>query len=109
MKSTSVWDRRIAMVSTYAFIKNGDIQETLRVAREFLEDKHDLIHKACGWMLREAGKRDMAGLRDFLDAHAHRMPRTMLRYAIERMAAAERARYMKQAASPTIRTGRTIS
>jgi 3-methyladenine DNA glycosylase AlkD len=109
MKSTSVWDRRIAMVSTYAFIKSGDPSEAFRAAHALMTDEHDLIHKASGWMLREAGKQDMAGLRKFLDAHAHRMPRTMLRYAIERMGAAERGRYMKSVASPKTRAGRKIS
>lgn len=108
ISSVSVWDRRIAIVSTYAFIKNGDTQETFRVASALLSDTHDLIHKASGWMLREAGKRDMAGLRRFLDAHARMMPRTMLRYAIERMDPAERARYMKRAVSPSTGSRRKI-
>ena len=92
--SESVWDRRIAILATFPLIRDGEPDETLRLAERLLGDEHDLIHKAVGWMLREAGKRDEAALRGFLDAHAAAMPRTMLRYSLERLPADVRARYM---------------
>lgn len=92
--SASVWERRIAVVATFHFIKQAEFGPTVRVAERLLADGHDLIHKAVGWMLREVGKRDGAALRAFLDAHAGRMPRTALRYAIERFAEAERRKYL---------------
>jgi 3-methyladenine DNA glycosylase AlkD len=82
--STHLWTRRIAIVSTYASIRLGRFGDTLAVARALLRDEHDLIHKAVGWMLREMGKRDLAALVGFLKRHHRVMPRTMLRYAIER-------------------------
>jgi len=82
--STHLWTRRIAIVSTYCDIRRGRFGDTLAVARALLRDDHDLIHKACGWMLREIGKRDVAALEGFLKRHHRAMPRTMLRYAIER-------------------------
>lgn len=94
-RSSSLWERRIAIVATHHFIRRGEIEDTLEIADLLLEDPHDLIHKAVGWMLREAAKRDGARLRRFLDARAHRMPRTMLRYAIERFPAGERLAYLK--------------
>ncbi len=93
-KSTHLWTQRIAIVSTYAFIRAGQFEETLKISEMYLTHSHDLIHKASGWMLREVGKRDIAVLRSFLDDHAAVMPRTMLRYAIEKMTPAERRRYM---------------
>jgi 3-methyladenine DNA glycosylase AlkD len=95
-RSRSLWERRIAVLATFHFIKRGEFGDTLRLAERLLGDPHDLMHKAAGWMLREAGKRDPAVLRSFLARHAARMPRTMLRYAIERLAPAERARWMQQ-------------
>jgi len=98
-KSRALWERRIAMVATHYFIRRGDLEDTFRIADILLDDDHDLIHKAVGWMLREAGKRDGAALRHFLDERAARMPRTMLRYAIERFPEAERQSYLKPLAT----------
>ena len=98
-KSTSLWERRIAIVGTHWFIRRGDFDDTLRISTTLLGDSHDLIHKAVGWMLREVGKRDERVLDTFLDAHAHEMPRTALRYSIERMSDEKRKRYMKQKSS----------
>lgn len=83
-RSENIWERRIAIVSTYQFIYNHSYSKTLEIARMLLTDKHDLIHKAAGWMLREVGKRDQKTLVKFLNRYRHRMPRTSLRYAIER-------------------------
>jgi 3-methyladenine DNA glycosylase AlkD len=94
-KSKNLWERRIAMISTFAFIKAGEVKDTWRLAKNLLGDSHDLLHKATGWMLREAGKRDLAGLKKFLNEHKHKMPRTMLRYAIEKFNEAERKQYLK--------------
>jgi 3-methyladenine DNA glycosylase AlkD len=90
-KSDLLWDRRIAMISTAAFIRTGELAPTFELASALLNDEHDLIHKAVGWMLREAGKRDEAALERFLGANAAQMPRTALRYAIERMTPERRA------------------
>jgi len=84
-KSKSLWERRIAIVATQHFIRRNDFDDTLAIARLLLGDRHDLIHKACGWMLREVGKRDEALLRAFLAEHGPAMPRTMFRYATERL------------------------
>ena len=93
--SAHLWSRRAAIIATFYFIKRGESRDTLRIARALLEDRHDLIHKAVGWMLREVGKRaSLPALRKFLTRHARTMPRTTLRYAIERMPAPERARWM---------------
>jgi len=89
-----LWDQRIAVVSTYWFIKNRQFEDTIRLCEFFLGHKHDLIHKATGWMLREAGKRDINVLRKFLDHYAAVMPRTMLRYSIEKLEKTERQKYM---------------
>jgi 3-methyladenine DNA glycosylase AlkD len=91
----SIWQRRTAMLAAGAFIRAGEADPALEVARALLDDEHDLIHKAVGWMLREVGQRvGREPLREFLRAHAGRMPRTMLRYAIEHLAPAERRRWM---------------
>ena len=92
--SRSVWDRRIAIIATFHFIKHGDYAETLELARRLLADDHDLIHKAVGWMLREVANRDRPAAERFLRAHAREMPRTMLRYAIEKFPAAKRREYL---------------
>ena len=93
-KSRNIWKRRIAIVSTWAFIRKNDFKDTLRLAEILFNDKHDLIHKAVGWMLREAGKKDERVLRQFLDKNASKMPRTMLRYAIERLSESDKKRYL---------------
>jgi 3-methyladenine DNA glycosylase AlkD len=93
--SENVWERRIAIVATHHFIRNGDFSDTLKIAEMLLQDRHDLIHKATGWMLREVGKRDAAAEEAFLEKHCSVMPRTMLRYAIERLPESKRRRYMK--------------
>jgi len=94
-RSSRLWDRRIAMVSTLCFIRHGRITDTLNLAELLLDDEEDLIHKACGWMLREVGKKELAALKRFLRLHCKTMPRTMLRYAIERFPERERQRYLK--------------
>lgn len=83
-ESGLLWENRIAMVATYAFIKAGDLDETYRLATLLMHHPHDLMHKAVGWMLREAGKRDKQRLYDYVELHRLEMPRTMLRYAIEK-------------------------
>lgn len=93
-KSNSLWERRIAIVSTQHFIRHGDLGETLTISQKLLKDKEDLIHKAAGWMLREVGKKNQAVLEAFLDRHGTAMPRTMLRYAIERFTPARRQAYL---------------
>lgn len=94
-RSESLWERRIAIVATYDFIRRGEFGDTLRIATMLLGDRHDLIHKATGWMLREVGKRDRHALAAFLKTDAPRMPRTMLRYAIERFPEPLRQRYLR--------------
>ena len=94
-RSESLWERRISMISTQAFIRNGETADTYRIALILIDDPHDLIHKAVGWMLREAGKRvSEPELLAFLDHQATRLPRTTLRYAIERLAPDLRHHYL---------------
>jgi 3-methyladenine DNA glycosylase AlkD len=95
--SPRLWDRRIAIVSTLPLIRDGNVRDTLRLAKLLLRDEEDLIHKATGWMLREVGKRDLAALKKFLELYRAAMPRTMLRYAIERFSPEERRRYLDRA------------
>ncbi|WP_427896563.1 DNA alkylation repair protein [Kribbella sp. GL6] len=95
VRSTSLWERRVALVATQYLINQGQTADTYKLSAQVLDDREDLIHKASGWMLREAGKRvDETELRAFLDRYAGRMPRTMLRYAIERLDPASRRRYL---------------
>lgn len=94
--SSLLWDQRIAVISTYAFIRRGDLKDIISLSRKLMSHKHDLMHKAIGWMLREAGKRDKQVLCDFLDVYSKQMPRTMLRYSIEKLSPEERAYYMKK-------------
>ncbi len=90
-----LWHQRVGLVSCWTIIRNNEYEDTLRLCAKVLDHKHDLIHKASGWMLREVGKRGgMAEMKAFLDAHAARMPRTMLRYAIEQLPDDERRRYL---------------
>jgi 3-methyladenine DNA glycosylase AlkD len=93
--SSVMWERRVAILSTFHFIKRHDFAETLKLAALMLSDKEDLIHKAVGWMLREVGKRHLLTEEEFLKVHYQRMPRTMLRYAIERFPEPQRQRYLK--------------
>jgi 3-methyladenine DNA glycosylase AlkD len=93
-RSKNIWERRIAIVSTFHFIRNDELDDTLRISRALMRDEHDLIHKAVGWMLREVGKRDISVLEGFLEEHAHELPRTALRYAIERMTPSQKRRFM---------------
>ena len=93
-ESPHLWERRIAIVSTFHFIRNNRFSDTLKISGMLLGDKHDLIHKAVGWMLREVGKRDQPVLEGFLKRHHKKMPRTMLRYAIERLDEGRKKFYM---------------
>jgi 3-methyladenine DNA glycosylase AlkD len=93
--SASVWDRRIAIIATLHYIRNKQFEDTLRIASRLLRDPHDLIHKAVGWMLREVGKRDEAAEETFLRKYYRQMPRTMLRYAIERFPEKKRLAYLR--------------
>ena len=94
-RSDSLWERRIAILSTFHFIENNDLKDTLKIAEILISDPHDLIHKAVGWMLREVGKRDRDFEERFLKKYYTAMPRTMLRYAIERFPESKRQAYLK--------------
>jgi len=94
VKSDLLWERRIAIMATFYFIRQNQFSDALKISEQLLEDREDLIHKAVGWMLREVGKRDKAAEVEFLDRYYRQMPRTMLRYAIEKFSKAERHQYM---------------
>ena len=96
-KSKNPWERRTAIVSTYFFIRAGETDETFRIAELLVKDKHELVQKAVGSWIREAGKKDPARLLAFLNKHATTMPRTMLRYSVEKLSAAQRAKYLSAA------------
>jgi 3-methyladenine DNA glycosylase AlkD len=98
--SELVWERRAAVMATFAFIRDGEFAPTLGLARRLLRDPHDLVHKAVGWMLREIGRRDRATAERFLDEHAPDMPRVMLRYAIEQFPAERRRHYLGRPRTP---------
>lgn len=98
-ESENLWERRIAIVATFYFIKNDSFAPTVRIARMLLSDPEDLIHKAVGWMLREVGKRNLKELERFLDRYGKQMPRTMLRYAIERFPETRRKQYLESTRS----------
>ncbi|PIZ00097.1 DNA alkylation repair protein [bacterium (Candidatus Howlettbacteria) CG_4_10_14_0_8_um_filter_40_9] len=93
--SNDIWEKRIAIISTAMFIRNNDFSDTLNISEILLNDTHDLIHKSVGWMLREVGNRDMGVEEGFLKKHYKEMPRTMLRYAIEKFPEEKRQRYLK--------------
>ena len=93
-RSNSLWERRIAIIATFAFIRQGQYTDTLKLAKLLLRDSHDLIHKATGWALREVGKKDRPSLIRFLNANASTMPRTALRYSLEHLPEKQRRYYM---------------
>ncbi len=93
-RSESLWERRISVISTFAFIRRGDMVDAVALAEALVDDEHDLIHKASGWVLREVGKKDQSVLEKFLLDHYKTMPRTMLRYSIERLPEELRRFYM---------------
>jgi len=99
-RSPSLWENRVAIVSTLAFIRRGGLDDAFRLSAALLPHPHDLIHKAVGWMLRECGKREEDRLRAFLADHLSKMPRTTLRYAIERLPASERAQWLDHPPTP---------
>jgi 3-methyladenine DNA glycosylase AlkD len=94
-KSKSLWERRASVVFTFAFLRAGDLEPTYEMAERHLQDTHDLMHKAVGWLLREMGKRDPGLLRAFLQEHCTEMPRTALRYSIEKFSESERKRWLQ--------------
>lgn len=95
-KSDHLWTRRISILATFTFIRNGQFDDALKISEILLNDKHDLIHKAVGWMLREVGKKELDVEYEFLEKHYKKMPRTMLRYAIEKFDEEKRKYYMKK-------------
>jgi len=98
--SGNLWRERAAMVATLALIRKGDLEDTFWLVEYFMDHPHDLMRKACGWMLREAGKKQLDALRAFLEVFAGRLPRTTLRYAVERMEPAERRKWMERRQAP---------
>ncbi len=96
VKSKNLWERRISIISTFAFTDKKDFKDAIKICEILLKDKHDLIHKATGWVLREIGKKDQKVLEGFLKKYNKVMPRTMLRYSIERLSEAKRKFYMKK-------------
>ena len=98
-KSKSLWQRRVSIILTFALIRAGDLEPTIIISKALLKDKEDLIHKAVGWMLRELGKNDVMLLRSFLANHSHEMPRTMLRYSIEKLSERERKKWLTESKS----------
>ena len=95
-KSENLWERRIAIISTFCFIKNNEFEDALKISQMLLDDNHDLIHKAVGWMLREIGKRDILKEELFLKKYSKTMPRTMLRYSIEKFEESKRKYYLNK-------------
>ena len=95
VKSQNLWQRRISILATFEFIKNHEFKDSLKIAKLLLNDKHDLIHKAVGWMLREIGKKNIKILENFLKTKYKTMPRTMLRYSIEKFPEKQRQKYLK--------------
>lgn len=95
-RSANMWERRTSIIATHAFIRSGQLDDSFRLAEKLLDDKEDLMHKAVGWTLREAGKRDLPRLLRFLDQYTRQMPRTMLRYAIEKLPEKQRQEYLKR-------------
>ena len=94
--SKNLWKKRISIISTLAFIKKGELKDTFKISKILINDKHDLIHKAVGWMLREAGKIKVSELRTFLNIYLKKMPRTMLRYSIEKFPEEDRQKYLRK-------------
>ena len=90
-----MWERRIAIITTWQFIREGELDDTFKLSKILLSDKEDLMHKAVGWMLREAGKRDVKRLEEFLKKNYKNIPRTALRYSIEKFSEPKRKRYLK--------------
>ena len=101
-KSKSLWQRRVSIILTFALIRDGDLAPTIVISKLLLKDDQDLIHKAVGWMLRELGKRDVMLLRQFLADHSHQMPRTMLRYSIEKLSERERKKWLIESKAPKL-------